>query len=291
MLKDHVDTVKNLIQTQQAYSWGYAHPEIVIEEGEYSITSSTPVLGGTEIMVGRDTCTAGICGYYMGNKALVTCGHGSIEVGDTVKFTSNYSAIGTVDYVQYSNGESGDFSIITLNDDADLSHKIGSSDYGYITVTKGTHLAPAVGTYITRYGDNTGYSSGTVEATNITVTTDQWVTVRGLTRAQITSGRGSELGDSGGPYVLAGAFCGVHHGQMVNNSNLVLFTPYALLNEAGFTAIGSHSCMSWNDAGASYHSGFCSICKETVYELHSDNWNHLLARCMICGRTGQHQYD
>ncbi len=77
-------------------------PKIIITEGGYSVpTSNSTVVGGSAIIIGAALMSAGTCGYYEGNNALVTCGHGNTIIGSTVVL--NGTDIGTVTKVQYAN--------------------------------------------------------------------------------------------------------------------------------------------------------------------------------------------
>ena len=58
---------------------------------------------------------------------------------------------------------------------------------------------------MTKYGYKTGYSYGTVTATNVSISPATGMTITGMTRVSITSGDGSEGGDSGGPYLVGDA--------------------------------------------------------------------------------------
>ena len=290
VLGDDVDSASMLIENQQSQAArSNLVPEVVIEEGNSTTTTSSDgIVGGAVLTMGSGTRSAGACGSYNGDYALVTCGHGSTSVGSTVKLYG--TTIGTVSVVQYANGGYGDYSIVTLTSGT-ISHKIGSSSDGYVTITKGTNLSPAVGTYVTKYGYKTGYSYGTVTATNVSINPATGMTVYGMTKVSITTGDGSAGGDSGGPYLAGGAFCGVHHGNLKDDPLTVYFTPYKYIKNTGFTAAGAHVCSSWSDAGASYHSGYCSICTATVYESHSDYWNALSGKCTRCGRTDPITYS
>ena len=283
VVNSDIDTANVKIAEIQSYTLRSSTPKIVIEEGEYTSTTSDPVIGGSTIAIGTSTRSAGTCGYFDGSSAMVTCGHGNTATGSTVKM--NASQIGTVVDVQYTNGQAGDYSIIELTSEELLSHKIGDSSDDLITITGETYLSPAVGTYVTKYGYKTGYSYGTVTATNVSISPATGMTITGMTRVSITSGDGSEGGDSGGPYLVGDAFCGVHHGHRKSDNKIVYFTPYSLILQGGFSAIGTHDCASWTDTGPSTHRSYCSICNETVYEAHSEHWDDLYGKCVRCGRT------
>lgn len=282
VVSDDIDSANVKVAEIQNYTFRSSTPKIVIEEGEYTSTASDPVIGGSTIVIGFSSRSAGTCGYYEGNNALVTCGHGNTTTGSAVRL--NGTQIGTVVDVQYADGQAGDYSIIEL-DSAQMSHKIGSSKDGLITITGGTYLSPAVGTYVTKYGYKTGYSHGTVTATNVSISPGTDMTISGMTKVSISSGKGSEPGDSGGPYLAGNAFCGVHHGVSTSDSTTVYFTPYSLISQGGFSAIGKHNCVRWTDTGPATHSGYCSVCDETIYEAHAEYWNGFYGKCIRCGRT------
>lgn len=283
VVSNDIDSADMKVSKIKSYSFRRSTPKIVIEEGEYTSTASDPVIGGSTIVIGTSSRSAGTCGYYDGSSALVTCGHGNTATGSAVRL--NGTQIGTVVDVQYTNGQAGDYSIIELNDSALMSHKIGDTSGDLITITGGTYLCPAVGTYVTKYGYRTGYSYGTVTATNISISPATGLTITGMTEVSITRGIGSEPGDSGGPYLAGNAFCGVHHGNLTSDKTTVFFTPYSLISQGGFSAIGNHDFARWTDTGPATHSGYCSVCDETIYEAHAEHWNDIYGMCIRCGRT------
>lgn len=289
VLSEDIHTAKEMIEIAQTYSPRSTSPKIVIEEGGYIMPSSR-LIGGSRIRVGNETRSIGVCGYYNGYPAIVSCGHGEGYINASVKI--NDFGLGHFVEIQYESGEIGDYSIIKLNDQyADkVSHKIGDSINGLTTVD-GFMLSPSVGTYVTRYGQVTGYSCGTVTRVDHTVPMTGGETIRGLTEVFISEGEGGLPGDSGGPYLAGTAFCGVHSGSSVSNNNYTFFTPYSVVRSAGFVAITEHDCTQWTNSSVSYHSGYCTMCEETVYEAHSEYWNHLFGRCTRCGRTGQVPFD
>ncbi len=160
VVSNDIDSANVKVAEIQNYTFRSSTPKIVIEEGEYTTTASDPVIGGSTIVIRTSSRSAGTCGYYDGSSAMVTCGHGNTATGSAVRL--NGSQIGTVVDVQYTDEQAGDYSIIELTSEELLSHKIGDSSDGLITITGGTYLSPAVGTYVTKYGYKTGYSYGTV---------------------------------------------------------------------------------------------------------------------------------
>ena len=283
VLPESVTQTEELINRGKAYSNKEDLPNVTIEASAYITNEASNVYGGSSIVVGTAGLSAGTGGYYNGSDALVTCAHGGVTVGASVKMGS--TTIGTVKKVQYSNGGYGDFSIIQLNSNANVSHRVGNSWRGYTDITDGTYLSPAVGTYIKKYGNQSGYAWGRVNKVDCSTIGTNNIPINGITEVTLTSGN-SVSGDSGGPYLVGNAFCGVHRGTATaNGTTYAYFTPYTYIRNAGFTAIGSHFCSSWSDADAATHSGYCSICEETVYEAHSKYWNSTQGECVRCGRT------
>lgn len=295
VISEDIHSANQLVNQNQTYSLGSSYPQIIIEEGEYTqptetqSTDNVTMFGGIELSVSENGNTAsrssGICGYYRGKRALVTCGHGIANVGSTI--IAGGKEIGELVYKQYTAGELGDYAIIELNGNADFSHIIGNSTHGYTTVDDGMYPYPAVGTIVTRYGAKSGYSYGTVVETNVSITPfgNSYDQVRGLVKVSLLEGQ-SILGDSGGPYLVGNAFCGVHHGSNNSNSNIMYFTPYSIIAQSGFTAVGAHTCTRWSNSDSSNHSGYCLICKDTVYEAHYKYWDDLEGKCTRCGRSG-----
>lgn len=176
--EDAVDEVTEMVDVRQTYALSERTPDIVIKKGEYMQTQTELVYGGTQFRNGSGfSGSVGICGTYNGGKAFVTCGHG-MEEGEYI--TYNQRAIGTVSKVQYSYGEQGDYSIITINNNADVTHKVG---YSGDVLTGGVMLSPAIGTYVRKYGAVSGYAYGTVTEIDIHVQHSSGIKVTGMTNA------------------------------------------------------------------------------------------------------------
>ena len=284
VLPESVEQAEELVDRGQTYSYSGEYPSVIIEASGYISNEASNVYGGSQLIIGSAGLSAGTGGYYNGSNALVTCAHGGITVGASVKLGS--TTIGTVKKVQYTNNGYGDFSIIQLNSNANVSHRVGNSSRGYTDITNGTYLSPAVGTYIRKYGHISGYAGGRVSYVNLSTKDPSDNTIiKGITQVTLTSGN-SAAGDSGGPYLVGNAFCGVHRGSYTEDgTTYIYFTPYTYIKNAGFSAIGSHSCSTWTDTGPANHSGYCTICKETVYEAHSEQWSDSQGKCIRCGRT------
>ena len=99
-MKEAEDITKDI----QTYSQRSASPSIVIEAGSYTLTSSeNPLLvGGDEIRSGSSYLSSGVCGYYNGESALVTCGHGNTSIGASVWLGTKL--IGTVADIRIGKG-------------------------------------------------------------------------------------------------------------------------------------------------------------------------------------------
>ena len=60
-------------------------------------------------------------------------------------------------------------------------------------------------------------------------------------------------------------------------------TPYCYIRAAGFTAYASHQGVAWTYANAYNHSGYCIICRATVYDPHTP----FIDSRGICSRCGR----
>lgn len=136
VLPESVEQAEELADRVQTYSYIGAYPGVIIEASGYISGEALNLYGGSQLIIGSAGLSAGTGGYYNGSDALVTCAHGGVTVGASVKLGS--TTIGTVKKVQYSNNEYGDFAIIQLNSNANVSHRVGNSSRGYTDITKGT---------------------------------------------------------------------------------------------------------------------------------------------------------
>lgn len=160
--------------------------------------------------------SAGIGGTYNGKDAILTAGHGNEKVGflftryPYIEFVSRRTGQVVYQRANQSPFETGidaygDFAIVELNGLDTPTNRI----YGGVYIT-GTYSSVPVGTTIYKYGATSGYSWGTVEQADITVTYDghspnMIYTVRGLYRSHVTNGYDYDaiaVGDSGGPVYI-----------------------------------------------------------------------------------------
>lgn len=228
--------------------------------------------------------TLGATGTYNGSKAFLTCAH-AVSSSSKVYYDDTSNSIGTITYRQYGKG---DFAIGTLNSSFLPSHQSrceSSTPTIWSGVIKGTIDE---GTTLKKYGSYSGTLELKVEKTNINWVVNS-VRLTGLVRCEVKSGDYSSKGDSGGPYWTKNTkeFCGVHSGSVTKDGicKYVYFTPYSIINAAGFTVNAKH-VGTWKDYNAANHSIYCSLCKGTFYESHAAYYNQTLGKCTRCGRTG-----
>lgn len=175
--------------------------------------------------------TLGGSGRYNGSVAYVTAGHCPFSVGDKV-YAGN-SVLGTVKLRNFKSNSYGDYSIFAAQSGYTASNQIFSSSGNVVSIT-GVYYNPAVGTYVYKYGQESGQAYCKITNVNVTVYAGT-VSLLGMTKAQIISGTTAE-GDSGGPYRSGNNYCGVHSGSSTTASGItyVYFTPYVYLYKSGF---------------------------------------------------------
>ena len=200
------------------------------------------------------TFTAGICGTYNGQDAILTCGHGNTPYlsYDYVKYLN--TRIGRFSYHRCNSSENatgvdtlGDFAIISLNDNATTTNRI----YGDVCVT-GTFSSIPEGTTIYKYGTATQLSYGTVLQASIgtivsfTGRSDSSTAyfVRGLYKHYVHKADGTnaaDYGDSGGPVYIKDGSQYLLHGTvsaMVKNGgivNVMYSSPVFYATDVGFS--------------------------------------------------------
>lgn len=64
VVNSDIDTANVKIAEIQSYTLRSSTPKIVIEEGEYTSTTSDPVIGGSTITIGNSARSTGTCGYF-----------------------------------------------------------------------------------------------------------------------------------------------------------------------------------------------------------------------------------
>lgn len=279
VLSEDLSEVRSLVEGQQTYAAGNNCPSIILKEGAYSQSAA-----GYQPGTSNGNILLGGYGYYNGNKAIVTCGHGGHSVGDTFSF-GNVSG----EYVvqQYEDEQIGDYAIGLINDNATLLHKFGNSD---IAMT-GFNYSPVAGSSIRAYRSNGSIVYGTVVDTDKRIqrltgkSNPLYMYLLGMTEVRITSGSVT-YGDSGAPCITyTDGFCGVLSGfSNLGEVTYFQFTPNRLLRSVGFYVFAEPHNTSWQALNADQHYGFCSSCQEIVYERHDAYWDEAaIPHCTRCG--------
>ena len=219
-----VDVIKNkgkifvLDKDYESFSDMLTDDDIILELSD-KIQKQSTVIGGSEL---NYSLTLAGSGTYGGYTSFLTCGHG-LNPMQTVKHSG--ITIGNV-YVNVQGV--GDYSIILAASGYSSTSSVYTTTTGYTTHFTGTLSAPAIGTYLLRYGRMSGQSYCQVTDSFITVDDRSY-----MYKAELLSGSAIP-GDSGGPYRAAQNFCGVHYGAS-QSGQYVYFTPYSVIHSAGFT--------------------------------------------------------
>jgi hypothetical protein len=114
-----------------------------------------------------------------------------------------------------------------------LTNQIYGSSSAYARNITGTLDDLPQDSAVMKYGRLSGYAEATINAQNVTVTSPEGYSIKGLTKATLTSGA-SAGGDSGGPYYTQSSsggnsynFVGVHYGSNSSGGGTnVWFTPH-----------------------------------------------------------------
>ena len=64
VVSNDIDSANVKVAEIQNYTFRSSTPKIVIEEGEYTSAATDPVIGGSAIVIGTSSRSAGTCGYY-----------------------------------------------------------------------------------------------------------------------------------------------------------------------------------------------------------------------------------
>lgn len=285
VLSEDIADVNALIDGQQPYTLGRSAPAVMIEEGRY-ITLASNVQPGASL----GNITLGAYGYYNGDKAIVTCGHGGHSVDDPFSF-GNVS--GYYEVRQCEHQQAGDYAIGILDGNPTMRHAFGTTG----EAITGVAYSPVCGSYIRKYGKVAGIMDGKVFKLNadfhiLTGTSNPLtITATGLTKVQVTSGSAA-FGDSGGPCVTyTNGFCGVFNGFDLREGStseieFFYFTTNSTLYAAGFRVFTQHVVSSWSTYDADWHYGYCSACSSIAREGHGAYWDETtIPYCTRCGYT------
>lgn len=210
----------------------FSDSSVIIQKGGY-VTPQMEIIGGMKGTTSKSGFTIGMCGrismssgtFYDG---VISCGHGK-ELGDSVSIEGK--TFGTVCVNRYYNNAVGDFSCIRMTSDDTLTHFV----YGWngLLRVSSFYLNGALNSEVLKYGQKSGFASANIVAYNVPVVSEDGITIKGVTKCIITSGK-STKGDSGGPYVVIRddgsgnfSFIGIHQGAPSNPTSdmYVYFTP------------------------------------------------------------------
>lgn len=209
----------------------------VIIEQQSNYRSEASLVGGASISSSDGySFTLGVSGTYNNAVAFLTCGH-TVTAGSNLSVGS--STFGTVSLWQFENNGDGDYAIATAASGYTESSLVFTTS-GSVRTFYGYLLNPPVGTYLYKYGKESGQAYCQVIATGVSVrtgnnnSTNSSKIINNLTRASLISGTSAE-GDSGGPYRSGSDFCGIHNGSSVIDGIInVFFTPYVYPYNEGF---------------------------------------------------------
>ena len=213
----------------------------LFEEGSV-VEPAANLMGGSSL----SGYTAGVCGTYNGKPAIGMCGHG-LSSNSSIKDTNGTTVIGTVSDMQYGDGKSGDYAIITITNSNYTTSAIAGDPSISSTQTKitGTIARAATGLAIIKYGKNAGFAYGIVDSSSSTWYPDNTTMPSGIKRmvsARLSMGSVVK-GDSGGPvYTSDGQFCGTVSSTSYDKDDgftYFFFSPYTYLSGKGFAALTS----------------------------------------------------
>ena len=208
-------------------------------EGEI-VDAEANIYGGMEINRGSSSGpgrSIGVSGTFKSNNVtyngIITAGHNLETSGSNQILYRNGSEFGRVSLLMWKDNGNGDWACVRMTSGDTLTNKIYGSSSAYTRNITNTIDDLAQGMSLMKYGFSSGYAEATVNAQDQTVTDSSGKTIKGLTKATLTSGT-SAGGDSGGPYYTQGSaggnnynFLGVHWGSNTDSGGSnIWFTPY-----------------------------------------------------------------
>lgn len=211
----------------------------VFYEGEI-VDAEASIYGGMEINRGSSSGpgrSIGVSGTFTSNNVsyngIITAGHNLETSGTNQILYRNGSEFGRVSLLMWKDNGNGDWACVRMTSSDTLTNKIYGSSSAYTRNITGTIDDLSQGMSLMKYGFSSGYAEATVNAQDQTITDSSGKTIKGLTKATLTSGT-SAGGDSGGPYYTQGSaggnnynFLGVHWGSnTASGGSNIWFTPY-----------------------------------------------------------------
>lgn len=186
-------------------------------------TALPSLVGGIKLSLSDGSYfSLGLCGKYNGKPAILTCGHMQ-TVGSSVYVNSQ--KIGTFVKVNWPTSGYYDYGIIELTSAASQFSTNKVKTASSTQAITSTNYSSVEGMSIQRYGCRTGYGTGTVSATNMSVTYGGHL-IHGLVEVGTTTSINS--GDSGGSVYSGNKFYGVIKGH--NGSNLFYYSPSGVVS-------------------------------------------------------------
>lgn len=219
-------------------------PSIELSIAFPEATVSTSITGGTTNLynsVANCYFSTGVCGYYNGKPAILTCGHIYQSLGDTIENSSG-SEIGNVVQHCYGDGTTGDYEIIevTNTSEFEITNTIANQYY-----VKGTYPNPSEGVIVKTHGKASGYAYGEVYQTNISVKhSGSNYTIYGMTRVKVKAGSCTHR-DSGAPFFTSSSysytlFAGILSSySTADDVTYIAFTPWTKMSGSGFSILTS----------------------------------------------------
>lgn len=186
-------------------------------------TALPSLVGGIKLSLSDGSYfSLGLCGKYNGKPAILTCGHMQ-TVGSSVYVNSQ--KIGAFVKVNWPTSGYYDYGIIELTSAASQFSTNKVKTASSTQAITSTNYSSVEGMSIQRYGCRTGYGTGTVSATNMSVTYGGHL-IHGL--VEVGTATSINSGDSGGSVYSGNKFYGVIKGH--NGSNLFYYSPSGVVS-------------------------------------------------------------
>lgn len=225
------DSLRNTI-LEYLESVGGLTDFIIFEHADHIVQSHATIYAGQECSVLSSSGTVGFAATYNGQYGIVTAAHvvGDVNNSVTVYDSNGNRHTGTVTYS--SMGYVMDAAFVALTDGVTVSSKTKYNDY--IRDSNGT-ASVVQGVEIIRVGKETGYTTGTVTNSSVTVTSDSG-TYRDF--FSFSSSTTCLHGDSGGPIAIRenNKLLGIYHGT---GNYLYVACKYTNINERGISYVDS----------------------------------------------------
>lgn len=200
-------------------------PGVTILKVSNEVTNAG-IVGGSDIAYNGSRMTVGFSGHYGNRPAIVTAGHASFSVGDTVKY--NGRVLGKVIFKNFYNGAFGEFSIIEVTNPYFKISNVIRYKNGEFRRLRAIDKNPVEGLYVSKYGHTTKDAVVQIKDTNYSSKLGQNI-IKGRVLCRMVRGD-SKGGDSGGPYYHYKNnkyhALGIHNSSLeINGKQHTTFTP------------------------------------------------------------------